>query len=230
MAVVVRMSSEMLVSLPVHLVHLRLWLVQGVHVVAAHVVIVPHHWRSVLTWLVEVILLKVILDVLLHGSAHFIRIVLRKLGREHEASVAVSCEWLLVVTDLIEGELHLCGNDQVVSVFDSHLGKTFGLSSHWLFSLDIDVHFFFLNKLSQFKVLHLGEDCLHQNLQSLVRANLNIEGFVQFVVQFRGFDSYVKAQVPSFFLSVGPLWVLGRTLVINHLIDLMNLSGLLLVQ
>ena len=40
----------------------------------------------------------------------------------------------------------------------------------------------------------------------------------------------METQVPSFFLSIGPFWVLSRTLVINHLIHLMNLSGLLLVQ
>jgi hypothetical protein len=40
----------------------------------------------------------------------------------------------------------------------------------------------------------------------------------------------MEAQVPSFFLSIGPFWVLSRTLVINHLIHLMNLCGLLRVQ
>lgn len=40
----------------------------------------------------------------------------------------------------------------------------------------------------------------------------------------------MEAQVPSFFLSVGPFWVLGRTLVIDHLVHLLNLSGLLRVQ
>jgi hypothetical protein len=76
----------------------------------------------------------------------------------------------------------------------------------------------------------LSKDSLHQNLESLVRANLDIEGFIQFVVKFWSFNSNMETQVPSFFLSIGPFRVLGRTLVINHLIHLMNLSGLLLVQ
>ena len=40
----------------------------------------------------------------------------------------------------------------------------------------------------------------------------------------------MEAQVPSFFLSIGPFWILSRALMINHLIHLMNLSGLLLVH
>jgi hypothetical protein len=40
----------------------------------------------------------------------------------------------------------------------------------------------------------------------------------------------MEAQVPSFFLSIRPFWVLSRSLLINHLIHLLNLSGLLRVQ
>jgi hypothetical protein len=78
--------------------------------------------------------------------------------------------------------------------------------------------------------LYLSQYGLHQDLKSLIRANLDIKGFVQFMVQLWGFNSYMQAQVPSFLLPIGPFWVLGRTFVINHLTHLMNLSGLLLVQ
>lgn len=78
--------------------------------------------------------------------------------------------------------------------------------------------------------MDLSKDSLHQDLESLVGANLNIEGFIQFVVEFRSFNRNMETEVPSFFLSVGPFRVLSRTLVINHLIHLLNLCGLLLVQ
>lgn len=76
----------------------------------------------------------------------------------------------------------------------------------------------------------MSKDSLHQDLESLVGANLNIERFVQFVVQLWSFNSYMKAEVPGFFLSVGPFWVACRILVIHHLGHLLKLSSLLRVQ
>lgn len=40
----------------------------------------------------------------------------------------------------------------------------------------------------------------------------------------------MKAEVPCFFLSVGPFWVACRILVIHHLGHLLKLSSLLRVQ
>jgi hypothetical protein len=210
------------------LVHLLLVGLQHVHLVL--VMIISNRWGRVRTWFVEVDLRTLVLHLLLDQTTHFIRVIIRELGREHEATIAIGDKWLLIVADLVEGELHLCRYNEIVPIFDSHLGQTFRLSSNGLLAFNVDIHFFFLNKLSQFEVLHLGKDGLHQDLKSLVRANLNIKRFVQFVVEFRRFNSYMEAQVPSFFLSIGPFWVLSRSLMINHRIHLLNLSGLLLVQ
>lgn len=220
--------SEVLVVSNVNLIHLLLMSLQGIHL--GLILIISNRWRGVGSWFVVLNTLVLILHLLLDSTRHFIWVVVWKLGREHEASVAISGEWLLIVTDLIERKLHLGGNNKIVTVFDSHLGKTFGFSGNWLFSFNVYVHFFFLNKFPQFKVLDLSKDSLHQDLESLVGANLDIEGFVQFMVKFGSFNSNMETQVPSFFLSIGSFWVLGRTFVINHLIHLLNLSGLLGVQ
>jgi len=171
----------MLVLSNMNLIHLLLVSLKGVHL--GLVLIISYRWRGVRSWFVVFnTLVVLILHLLLDPSWHFIRVIVWKLGREHESSVAISGKWFLVVTDLIKGKLHLSSNNKIITIFYSHLGKTFRFSSYWLFSFNVDVHFFLLNKFSQFKVLDLSQDGLHQNLESLVRANLDIEGFIQFVV------------------------------------------------
>lgn len=173
-------SSKVLVLSDMNLVHLLLMSLKGVHLV--WMLVISDSWRSIGSCFVKFNTLVWILQLLLDSTRHLIWVIVRKLGREHEASIAICGKWFLIITDFVEGKLHLSCNNKIVSILDSHFSKTFRLSSYWLFSLDIDVHFFFLNKFSQFKVLYLSKDSLHQDLKSLVRANLDIERFIQFVV------------------------------------------------
>ena len=87
-----------------------------------------------------------------------------------------------------DGKLHLGCNYQVITVLNSHLGEALRFAGDRLLALDVDVHLFFLDELTQLRVLHLAEDDVLEDLETLVRAYLNLERLVQFVVKVRRLD------------------------------------------
>jgi hypothetical protein len=119
------------------------------------IVVIAHSRWSVLAWFVILDLRRRVLQLRVRPT-HFIRVVVWELRREHDASLRVCHEWLFVVTDFIERKLHLRRHDQMVTIFYPHLSQTFGLSCDWLFAFNVNVHFFFLDKLPQIKVLDLS--------------------------------------------------------------------------
>lgn len=116
-------TSVMLVAWHLDLVHLLLVSLKSIHLVLV-VILISNRWRSIGPCLVK-FYLRILVLHLLDRTTHLIRIIIRKLGREHETTIAVCGKWLLIITDLIKGELHLSGYDEVVSVFDPHFGQTF---------------------------------------------------------------------------------------------------------
>lgn len=58
----------------------------------------------------------------------------------------------------------------------------------------------------------MREDDLHQDLQALVGADLDVKAFVQSVVKFGSFNGDMKTKIPRFFLSVSSLGILTITI------------------
>ena len=99
-------------------------------------------------------------------------------------------------------ELHFGRHNQVVTVLHTHFSQALGLAGNGLFALDVDVHLLFLDELSQLCVLHVRQNNQLEDLESLIRADLDLEGLVQLVVQLRRLDSDVQVQRPRLFLPV----------------------------
>jgi len=96
----------------------------------------------------------------------------------------------------------------MVAIFDSHFSKTFGFPSNWFLALDVDVSLFLANELSQLQVLNMRLDGLMQNLESLIRANLDFERFIQSIIKFGCLNCNVQIKHPCLFLSVSSFGVL----------------------
>ena len=129
---------------------------------------------------------------------------LLQLGRDivtvrHE-QVAIVCR---VVTRIHgDGQAHFRRDDQVVVVLHAHLGETLGLARHGLLALNVDVHLLFLDEFSQLGILDVGQDDELQNFEPLIRANLDLEGLVQLVVEVWRLDRDVQVERPRFLLAV----------------------------
>lgn len=171
-----------LLILAIDIVHLR------------HMIICSQVWRGERALLVEIPLVILIhLIRLTHATAHIELHVYWWLIREHQ-TLAIICERrLLIITESIERQFHFSGNDQIISIFNAHLCKTFRFSRNRFFSFDVNIHFFFLNKFPQFKILNVREDHLHQDLQALVGADLDIKIFVQLMIEFGRFNRNMEA-------------------------------------
>ena len=128
------------------IVHRNL-LVSIVHVVyLGHVVVWSQIWRSEGAWLVVVKHLVILIHlVTLHTSTNVVCNVDRLIW-EHKTSLSVICERVLgIVAQSIERQLHLSGHDEVVPIFNSHFSQTLRFPGYWLFALNVNVHFLFLN-------------------------------------------------------------------------------------
>ena len=80
---------------------------------------------------------------------HILLIVLIILRQDRwERSRVIIIEWLIVVAVAIKRQLHLCCDNQIITVLDSHFSETFWFSRHWYFSVDVNIHFALLDKLS----------------------------------------------------------------------------------
>lgn len=124
-------------------------------------------------------------------------------------------ELLTVVVGVVagvhgDGELHLGCNNQVIAILHTHLGEGFRLARDRLFPLDVDVHLLLLDELTQFGVLHLAEDDVLEDLEALVRAYLDLEGLVQFVVKIGRLDGNVQVKRPRLLLTVRPRMLSGH--------------------
>lgn len=115
-----------------------------------------------------------------------------------------------------DGKLHLGRNNQVITILHAHLGEALRLAGDGLLALDVDVHLLLLDELTELRVLDLAEDDVLEDLETLVRAYLDLERLVQLVVEIRRLNGDVEVERPGLFLAVSPRVLSGRHLAAVH--------------